>query len=104
MAMGMLRSGFATSSAMWVAQSRHMKTQFVLIRPTMKAIPSCFQPVVLIKVANTNLAFWWVGALAGTVIRMTRNETIETKRVKVAIFGRALPKQLKNHAKRLMTS
>ena len=58
-AMGIIFSGRATSSAMCVAQSRQANAQFVLISPTMKAMPFCFQPVLLRKLAKTNLAGWW---------------------------------------------
>ena len=37
MAMGIIFSGRATSSAMCVAQSKQAKAQFVLINPTMNA-------------------------------------------------------------------
>ena len=74
MAIGIMRSGLCTSSAMWVAQSRQAKAQLVLTRPTMKAMPPSLQPVLLMKVAKTNLACWCVGAVAGTVIRMTTKE------------------------------
>jgi hypothetical protein len=56
MAMGMRRSGWWISSAMWVAQSRQAKAQLVLMRPTMKAIPLEAQPVLLTKLAKTNCA------------------------------------------------
>ena len=77
MAMGIIFSGRGTSSAMWVAQSRQAKAQLQLIRPTMKAMPFCGQPVALMKVAKTKRADWWVGALAGTVMRITAKETSE---------------------------
>lgn len=38
MAMGIIFSGRATSSAKCVAQSKHANAQFVLINPTMKAL------------------------------------------------------------------
>lgn len=77
MAMGMVRAGWATSSARWVAQSRQAKAQLVLMRPTMNAeirgggvsavkrivwrveglpMPLEDQPVLLTKFAKTNLA------------------------------------------------
>jgi hypothetical protein len=77
MAIGIIFSGRGTSSAMCVAQSRHANAQFVFTRPTIKAIPFCFQPVLLMKVTKTNLADLWLGARAGTVIRMTRKEMSE---------------------------
>lgn len=38
MAMGIIFSGRATSSAKCVAQSRHANAQFVLTKPTMNAV------------------------------------------------------------------
>jgi hypothetical protein len=57
----------------------------------MKAIPPCSQPVLLMKVAKTNLACWWVGATEGTVMRMTRKEESEVQRVTFATVGSVLP-------------
>lgn len=56
MAMGTIFSGRWTSSARCVAQSRQAKLQLVLTRPTIKAIPPSFHPVLLMKVAKTNFA------------------------------------------------
>lgn len=53
MAIGMVRSGCWTSSARWVAQSRHAKAQLVLMRPTIKAMMSESQPVLFSKCAKT---------------------------------------------------
>ena len=91
MAMGIIFSGLGTSSAKCVAQSRQAKAQLQLIRPTIKAIPFWGHPVELIKVAKTKLADSWVGALAGTVMRITANETRETYRVQEAKTGRIRP-------------
>lgn len=55
-AMGITLSGFSTSNAIWVAQSRHENDQAGLIKPTIKAIPPFFQPVSLLNVAKTNFA------------------------------------------------
>jgi hypothetical protein len=66
MAMGMLRSGFGTSSAKCVAQSRQQNGQLVLIRPTMKAMPALSQPVLLMNVAKTKEAGWCEGVTDGT--------------------------------------
>lgn len=77
MAIGMERSGRETSSARWVAESRQAKTQFGLMRPTRKARPSEGQPVELTKLAKTNLALAWEGAVAGTVMRITAKEMSE---------------------------
>jgi hypothetical protein len=62
---------------MWVAQSRQAKAQLVLMRPTMKAMPLEAQPVLLTKLAKTNWAVSWLGALAGTTMRMIRKEKSE---------------------------
>ena len=40
----------------------------------MNAMPPSAHPVLLMKVAKTNLACWCVGATAGTVTRMTKKE------------------------------
>lgn len=77
MAMGIIFSGLATSSAKWTAQSKQVKAQFVLIRPMMNAIPPLSQPVLLMKVAKTNLAVWCVRALAGTTIIMMMKDRSE---------------------------
>src|ERR1700716_889258 len=94
MAIGIALSGFPTSSARCVAESRQANTQFGLMSPTMKASPSEPHPVELTKVANTNLASEWVGAAAGTVIRMTVNEINEMYNVVVATLGSNVPTQL----------
>jgi hypothetical protein len=52
-AIGMFFSGWGTSSARWVAESRQAKIQLGLMRPTMKAMPSDFQPVELTKWPKT---------------------------------------------------
>jgi hypothetical protein len=36
------------------------------MRPTMKAMPALSQPVLLMKVAKTKEADWWVGVTEGT--------------------------------------
>lgn len=61
-----------------VAQSRQAKVQLVLTRPTMKAMGFWAQPVLLMKVAKTKVACWCVGAVEGTVMRMTAKERRET--------------------------
>lgn len=40
----------------------------------MKAMPLDFQPVLLMKVAKTKRACWWVGATEGTVTMMMKKE------------------------------
>lgn len=67
MAMGTMRSGCATSSAMCVAQSRQAKAQFVLMRPTMKAMPFCSQPVALTKLAKTKEAGSYIPSVSKDV-------------------------------------
>ena len=91
MAIGTIFSGRCTSSARCVAQSRQAKAQFVFTRPTMKAIPSCCQPVLLIKVAKTKRACWCVGATAGTVMSITAKESSEIHSVVFPTVGSILP-------------
>lgn len=100
-AKGMLRSGLGTSSAKWVAESRHAKDQLGLINPTMKAIEFDSHPVLLTKFANTNFAFCFGEDVANTVTVMVIMETSETYRKKLPTFGRVLPQQLKTQAMRL---
>lgn len=90
MARGMVFSGLGTSSAMCVAQSRHANAHSGFIRPMMNAMPSFCQPVLLMKVAKTNLGELWFGAKLGTVIRMMANENSEIYRVAFAMVGRTL--------------
>ena len=54
MAIGIIRSGWWTSSARCVAQSKHANAQLVLMSPTMNAIPFKDQPVLFMNVAKTN--------------------------------------------------
>jgi hypothetical protein len=75
----------------WVAQSRHANAQFVLTSPTMNAIPFEDHPVLFTKFANTKRAVSWVGAVEGTVIRITMKDNKLHQSVNVATRGRNLP-------------
>ena len=71
-----------------------MNTQLyeeLTIRPTMNAIPFCDQPVLFMKVWNTNFESRCVGAVAGTVINMTTNEISVVYNEIVATVGSVFP-------------
>ena len=54
-------------------------------------MPFCFHPVLLTKLAKTNLAFSCVGARAGTTIKMTKKDTRDVYSVAAPRAGKVLP-------------